>query len=93
MLNEESTELIENGREGDSLEGHAHTPMYNPHIIPLINLSQSILVKTRRVLSYEHGTKVETGWYSPINLVGQDSTKSIQCNFKFNQVYSVICKL
>ena len=24
--------------KGDSLEGSAHTPMYNPHIIPLINV-------------------------------------------------------
>ena len=36
LLNEGSTELIENGIQGgDSLEGSAHTPMYNPHILPL----------------------------------------------------------
>ena len=23
-------------REGDSLDGSGHTPMYNPHIIPLM---------------------------------------------------------
>ena len=25
-------------REGDSLEGSAHSPMYNPHILPLRSL-------------------------------------------------------
>ena len=29
--------------EGDSLEGSAHTPLYNPHILPLISIHPYII--------------------------------------------------
>ena len=39
--------------------------------------------------SEEHVTKVETGLYSPVNLDGQDSTKSVySIDFKFTAIYS-----
>ena len=45
----------------------------------LIAGAHAILVHIRRVNSEEHGTKVGTVRYnSPVNLVGQDSTKSVQ---------------
>ena len=44
----------------------------------------AILVHISRVNLEEHGAKVETLRYSPVNLVGQDSTKS---------VYSTISRL
>ena len=31
--------------KGDSLEGSAHTPMYNPHILPLSKKLNSFLLK------------------------------------------------
>ena len=31
--------------EGDSLEGSAHTPIYNPHILPLRGAHKFIIVK------------------------------------------------
>ena len=58
------------------------------YIYPLLNcyncsctnisiFSHDILVQIRRVNSEEHGKDVETVRYSPVNLVGQDSTKSV----------------
>ena len=47
------------------------------------------MVQIRRVNLEEPGTMVETLRYSPVNLVGQDSTKKcVQYNFKFAPVYS-----
>ena len=56
----------------------------------LLTVSHAILVHIRRVNLEEHGAKVDTVRYSPVNLVGQDSTKSvhIQYAFKFTSEYS-----
>ena len=44
-------------------------------------------VQIRRVNSEEPGTKVETVWYTPGNLVGQDAVQKV-CTVRF-QVYSL----
>ena len=31
--------------KGDSLEGSAHTPKYNPHILPLITYFRYVVLK------------------------------------------------
>ena len=49
------------------------------------------MVQIRRFKSEEHGAKVETVRYRPVNLVGQDSTKLTQRNHG-TKVETVRCR-
>ena len=57
--------------------------------IILCRVFHDILVNIRLVDSVEHGTKIETMRYSPVNLVGQYK-KCVQYGFKFTPFYNSV---